>query len=192
MEPTPTADTATAKGTDRSDMVAESGMGKLTKMLDDHMEMMQKKEEIVDGFIAQYSNTTLMKDAKVKAVETESRILKSIMNVMDMAEFLNNIILIENKFNDIYKPHKKAQEDARAKYAPDIAKYENKPKVNSECDSFVELMFGAQTVHIGTFHNSIFYISTSVPSDFSVPSKCNLCTSSIYIFNMKQVHFKSG
>lgn len=137
----------------RGALVAESGLGQLTKMLNDHMDQMKVKEKWVDDYISKFgSGGALMKDAKGKAVDTETRILKSIMDdVTEMTEFLNNIILIENKFNDIYRPHKKAQEEARAKYAPNISKYEGRPKVKSECDSFVELMFGAQTVHFGSF-----------------------------------------
>ena len=159
------------KTTDRGDMVGQSGLGQLTKMLNDHMEQMRVKEKWVDDYISKFNNSTLMKDAKTKAVDTESRILKSIMDdVMEMTEFLNNIVLIENKFNEIYKPHKKEQEAARAKYAPNIGKYEDKPKVNSECDSFVELMFGAQTVHIGTCIRCTPVLFCSVYSVWSILS----------------------
>eukprot|EP01083_Nonionella_stella_P249804 863381_1 len=99
----------------RTGMVASSGLGQLTKMLNDHMAQMKQKDEWVDNFINNFASSTLLKDAKIKAVETEANILTAIMDdIMEMTSFLNNIILIENKFNQLYKPFKKEQESARA------------------------------------------------------------------------------
>eukprot|EP01084_Bolivina_argentea_P171390 296940_1 len=157
----------------RTGMVASSGLGQLTKMLNDHMAQMKQKDEWVDNFINNFASSTLLKDAKIKAVETEANILTAIMDdIMEMTSFLNNIILIENKFNQLYKPFKKEQESARAKYAPNIAKYETKPKVNSEVGSFVELMFGGQTVHSGSFQKWLDKVN-GVCKDKNIKVKSN-------------------
>eukprot|EP01083_Nonionella_stella_P159539 520531_1 len=141
-----------ASATCRTGMVASSGVGQLTKMLNDYMTQMKTKDEWIDDYINNFASSTFLKDAKKKAIQTETNILNPIMNdIMELTAFLNNIILIENKFNQLYKPHKATQEAARAQYAPNIAKYEQKPKVKSEVGSFVELMFGGQTVHSGSF-----------------------------------------
>eukprot|EP01083_Nonionella_stella_P129628 393325_1 len=71
-------------------------------------------------------------------------------DIDEMTTFLKNIILIENLFNSVYHPYKRQQEEARAKYAPNLLNYEDKPKVQSEAASFVELIFGGQT-HISSF-----------------------------------------
>ena len=144
------SNTTTSKQTSALTFRVQIGLGQLTKMLNEHMDQMKSKDVKVEKFINNFASSTLLKDAKEKAVETETKILKSIMDdIMNMTDFLNNIVLIENLFNREYAPHKKEQEEARAKYAPNIAKYETKPKVNSEVASFVELMFGGQTVHAG-------------------------------------------
>ena len=66
-----------------------------------------------------------------------------------MNDFLKNIILIENLFNKMYEPYKEQQEDARAKFARNIVKFDKgaakqgNKAVTSEASSFVTLMFGA-------------------------------------------------
>eukprot|EP01084_Bolivina_argentea_P060489 110514_1 len=148
-------DGKTDDGGHQSDMVAISGIGQLTAMLSNHLKLQQSKDKHVDEIISTAQTSQSLKDAKRKAIQTEKQLLLSIMEDIDeMNTFLKNIILIENLFNKVYQPHKQKQEEARKKHASNISKYEDKSKVQSEANSFVELIFGGQT-HISSFQQWI-------------------------------------
>merc|ERR1712228_785420 len=128
--------------------LANTGIGQLTAILQGHLDLMASKNEHVEKIINKEANAKdLLRDAKKKALENETSLLLSIMNDLgEMHSFLNNIVLIENLFIKVYVPYKQKQEAARAKYAKNIAKFENvKKKPYSEVSSFVELIFGGQT-----------------------------------------------
>eukprot|EP01083_Nonionella_stella_P171637 586648_1 len=134
-----------------TDILATSGFGQLMGILQEHLEIMQKKDAVVEEMISTAQTAESLRQAKKVALDNERNLLLSIMNdIGEMNTFLENIILIENLFNSVYQSYKQEQEEARAKYAADIAKYENKRKVQSEAGSFVELIFGGQT-HISSF-----------------------------------------
>eukprot|EP01084_Bolivina_argentea_P057762 105517_1 len=126
--------------------IGKSGLGQLMAMLESRQRDMRDKDETVEKIISSVQTASSLHNAKKKSLETETALLNSILNDIDaMNTFLKSIILIENLFNQVYQPHKKEQEQARAQYAPDISKYENKPKAQNKTQSFVELIFGGQT-----------------------------------------------
>ena len=101
-----------------------------------------QQEQHVDAIINKQASAKLLQTAKQKAVETEKALMKQIMNISQLNNFLNNIIQIENLMNSFYSAKQRAlQKQARQKYAPNITIYENKPKPVSDVASFVELMF---------------------------------------------------
>eukprot|EP01084_Bolivina_argentea_P123476 218819_1 len=140
-------DSSTTKGS----ILANSGIGQLTAMLEQHLQIMKAKDATVDKIISKVQTADSLRDAKKKALENETTLLLSIMeDIGEMNTFLQNIILIENLFNSLYQPSKQKQEEARAKYAKNISKYENKAKCQSKAASFVELIFAGQT-HVSSF-----------------------------------------
>lgn len=101
-----------------------------------------QQEQHVDAIINKQASAKLLQTAKQKAVETEKALMKQIMNISQLNNFLNNIIQIENLMNSFYSAKQRAlQKQARQKCAPNITVYENKPKPVSDVASFVELMF---------------------------------------------------
>eukprot|EP01083_Nonionella_stella_P010286 29351_1 len=136
-------------------MFAKSGVGQLTAILEEHLEMIHSKNESVEQIISTAQTADSLRDAKKKALEDERMLLLSIIeDIGEMNTFLENIILIENLFNSVYQPYKQQQEQSRSKYAKTISKYENKPKCESKTNSFVELIFGGQT-HVSSFQKWI-------------------------------------
>ena len=111
---------------------------------------MAERDAAVEKIIAQAETADDLRQSKENALAVEKELLKSIMqDIGEMNDFLNNIILIENLFNQLYEPHKKTQEEARNKFAPSIKKFDkgaakqSKKALKSEASSFVTLMFGA-------------------------------------------------
>mmetsp|Transcript_55438 Transcript_55438/g.92146 ORF Transcript_55438/g.92146 Transcript_55438/m.92146 type:complete len:612 (+) Transcript_55438:30-1865(+) len=143
------ASTEGNEGKTRRASLGSSGIGQLTSILAEHLQRMKLKNELVDKIIAESAS---LQDAKKRSLDDETTLLLSIMDdIGEMNTFLNNIVLIENLFNQCYTDAlKKQQEDARAKYAPNIGKYEHASKCQSEADSFVELVFAGQT-HLVSF-----------------------------------------
>eukprot|EP01084_Bolivina_argentea_P248372 415432_1 len=135
---------------DGQDILQSSGLGQLMSILKGHLDLMLSKDAHVDSVIESCQSKELLYQAKNKALENEKTLLLSIMNdIGEMSNFLNDIILIENLFNNKFSPLKQEQEAARNTYAKSILKYENKPKPRNDIASFVELVFGGQT-HISS------------------------------------------
>eukprot|EP01084_Bolivina_argentea_P060488 110513_1 len=137
--------------TEGSTLLTNSGIGQLMAILAGHLKLMESKDAAVEKELLTAATASSLFAAKQKALENEKALLLSIMNDIDeMNTFLKNIILIENLFNKEYQPFKQKQEAARKRYASNISKYENKPKVCCEAGSFVELIFAGNT-HLSSF-----------------------------------------
>ena len=111
---------------------------------------MAERDAAVEKVIAQAETAEDLRQSKENALAVEKELLKSIMDdIGEMNDFLNNIILIENLFNQMYEPYKKTQEGARNKFASSIKKFDKGASkqsmkvIRSEASSFVTLMFGA-------------------------------------------------
>ena len=158
------------------DIFMQSGLGKLTAMLQGHLVFMKENEEYVDKMLLNVEDGLVLKEAKLKAVEVEQEVLLSIMmDVISMSDFIKDIVLCENLFNKLYtKQLKKKQEAARIEYAKNINKYDvlpiemnlNEDKVedekkmevessvsveNKDVESFVKLIFSSQTLYLSKF-----------------------------------------
>eukprot|EP01083_Nonionella_stella_P141735 437270_1 len=108
-----------------SNMLASSGIGQLMNILDGHLKLMQEKDKHVESVIMTASTSSALRDAKKKALENETQLLKSIMDdVNELGTFLKNIILIENLFNKLFSPFKKKQEDARARAQTHVSSFQ--------------------------------------------------------------------
>merc|ERR1712176_1463315 len=92
------------------------------------------------------NHAELLMNAKNESTETEQKLLKSILNLSAIDDFLKNIIRIENLFNSEFNDKQRAmQREARSKYAPQIAKYEQMAKPECKVETFVGLLLYAKT-----------------------------------------------
>eukprot|EP01083_Nonionella_stella_P145482 455998_1 len=144
------------------DIFMQSGLGKLTKIIQQHLNFMDDQEKFVDAMLEdQDSNLQI---AKRKAIAAEQEILLSIMmDVISMSKFIQNIVLMENLFNKQYtKQLKIEQENARLSYAKNIVKYEEPDSCalirNQNIDSFQSLIFNGQSLHIDNFREWLHQI----------------------------------
>ena len=112
----------------------ESGFGKLASVLIKQLETISKREKSVNIIIQRFASPKMLTEAKSRATKAELEILNSLLeNVVEMADFLKDIIRIENTFNSLYSLHKAAQMEARTKYAPNMTLYE--PVTQTKDDS---------------------------------------------------------
>jgi len=129
----------------------QSGVLKLMGILQGHLSVMEERDAAVEKVISSADTADDLREAKKNALAVETELLLSIMNnISELNSFLNDIILIENLFNESYAPYKAKQEAARKKYAAGIEKFDkgtakqsDKKTVTSEATSFVTLMFAA-------------------------------------------------
>jgi len=91
------------------------------------------------------NHADLLMAAKNESTDNEQKLLKSILNLSAMDDFLKNIIRIENMFNSEFNDKQRAlQREARSKYAPQIPKYEKMRKPECKVESFVDLLLYAK------------------------------------------------
>eukprot|EP01083_Nonionella_stella_P149359 474267_1 len=157
--PTSTENTAKPLNSDEKDQNApeykteaegvKSEQIQLYQLIEFHKNFMKTHEKTVDQIIASSPTTRhveQLRAAKKTALKKEEDILKGLMNATSMNQFLKDIILVENLFNKVYTAEQRdKQRNARASYAPNIKKYESKPKPCSMADSFMGLDFYAGT-----------------------------------------------
>ena len=143
------------------DSVQTSSLGQLVNMIEGHLMIMNNKDKFVEQYINDLANiqsnstiVTLLRQAKKKALNKEKELLQELLNSpANLTQFLQNIILIENKFNKLYQSYKSKQELSRNNYAKNIYKYElnNKPLNGKKISSFVELFVSAQSIYLDLF-----------------------------------------
>lgn len=115
---------------------------------------MKKEDEKVQETISKSDNAAeILTEAKDIAFDNAVSLFGPLQTLKELSEFLQDIIKIENNFNELYKTMKSSQEAARQKYAQNMTKYENsKVHIQNEgVDSFEKLIFRA-LIHVSTFN----------------------------------------
>jgi len=139
-----------------------TGLKALTDMISQHLQTMKEHDSLVEAAIENVvdkENQVLLRRAKVKALEDEKQLLNS-LQVLELGEFLRSTVLVQKMYDELYAPHKREQEKARAVYASDLDEYEKKPKPLTEGSNIVSLMFGAQHLYLPAFEQFIHKVLT--------------------------------
>ena len=134
--------------------MSEDVITQMQELVSNHLSALKKEDQKVQEAISKSNNSAdILNEAKDIAFDNAVSLFGPLQTLKELSDFLQDIIKIENNFNDLYKTMKASQESARQKYAQNIQKYENsKVKIQNEgVDSFEKLIFRA-LIHVSTFN----------------------------------------
>ena len=101
-------------------------VSQMQNMVSHHLSALENEDEKVENIISSSGTSAdLLREAKNIAFDNAISLFGPLKTLKELAEFLQDIVKIENCFNDLYKALKTEQETARKSYAPNIQNYEN-------------------------------------------------------------------